>query len=148
MDLASLNERELEDLYRSAPLGPTPRGRFRGRMLGFVAPGGPGPAMRLLDRALFEWTPYGIDFDRSLWWFVAPALRVGRFRASVGPSRWREAEVVRLEYDVSRLPGPLRRILYDEVKPLDEGTALGLGGVNAERGRGDHFFFALERLGS
>jgi hypothetical protein len=36
-------------------------------------------------------------------------------------------------------------MLYDEVKPLSADLLLGLGGVNAETGEGDHFFFTLER---
>ena len=31
------------------------------------------------------------------------------------------------------------------VKPLSADLCLGLGGINAERGEGDHFFFALYR---
>jgi hypothetical protein len=36
-------------------------------------------------------------------------------------------------------------MLYDEVKPLSRDACLGIGGVNAGRGAGDHFFFVLER---
>jgi hypothetical protein len=34
-------------------------------------------------------------------------------------------------------------LLYDEVKMLSPSLCLGIGGINAARGRGDHFFFAL-----
>ena len=34
-------------------------------------------------------------------------------------------------------------LLYDELKPLPDGSVLGLGGINGERGSGDHFFFLL-----
>jgi hypothetical protein len=51
--------------------------------------------------------------------------------------------VLQLHYDVSRLP--IRRVLYDEIKPLADGTILGLGGIDAGRGEGDHFFFELRR---
>ena len=30
-----------------------------------------------------------------------------------------------------------------EVKPLADGRIIGIGGINAERGRGDHFWFEL-----
>jgi hypothetical protein len=36
-------------------------------------------------------------------------------------------------------------VLYDEVKPLGPDLCLGIGGINARVGRGDHFFFALAR---
>lgn len=64
----------------------------------------------------------------------------------VGPSRWRDTEAVTLHYERSRLPAPIRGVLYDEVKPLTDTICLGLGGINAERGDGDQFFFALERF--
>lgn len=41
----------------------------------------------------------------------------------------------------------MRGLLYDEVKPIDEGWVLGLAGMSLGLRRGDHFFFALERLG-
>ena len=69
------------------------------------------------------------------------------FEARVERSRWRETDSVVLRYEGSRLPGALRRLLYDEVKPLGEGLVLGIGGGNDGPGRGDHFFFALERVG-
>jgi hypothetical protein len=144
VDLRASSLDELEELYCSAPIGPRPRGGFRGRVLRRVesrlAHSGSGTAILLP----FERAPFGIDFERSIWFFVRPWLRIGRFRADVGPSRWRDAEVLRLEYDVSRLPRPIRGFLYDEVKPLSDTLCLGLGGINADRGKGDLFFFALE----
>jgi hypothetical protein len=62
---------------------------------------------------------------------------------NAGRSRWRDTETVRLHYEVSRLPGPVRAVLYDEVKVLSPSLCLGIGGINAARGRGDHFFYAL-----
>jgi hypothetical protein len=51
--------------------------------------------------------------------------------------------VVRLGYDVSRLPGFVRRHLYDEVRPLGPELCLGIGGLNRAAGRGALFYFAL-----
>ena len=76
-----------------------------------------------------------------------PPLRIGHFEPSVGPSRWRNTDTIGLHYEISRLPGPIKRVLYDEVKRLDEATCLGIGGENEGPGKGDHFWFALERIG-
>jgi hypothetical protein len=102
--------------------------------------------VRAVDWLLFDAPPFGIDFDTRCWWFGRPRLQAGRFRASPGPSRWRDTPTLRLEYDVSRLPRPVRALLYDEVKPLDGERCLGLGGIDADAGEGDHFFFSLERF--
>jgi hypothetical protein len=94
----------------------------------------------------FKWTPFGVDFDTRLWFFWHAALAAGRFEPRPGRSRWRDTEAVGLHYHVSRLPGPVRGVLYDEVKPLSADLCLCIGGINAPRGQGDHFFFALQRL--
>lgn len=90
--------------------------------------------------------PFGIDFDARRWWFLHPRLAVGRFELCQERSRWRDTDALTLRYHPSRLPGPLRDVLYDEVKPLGDDLLLGLGGLNWEVGRGDHFYFALTRL--
>jgi hypothetical protein len=133
---------ELEDLYRDAALGPAPSGIYRGRFLHWL-PGAHRWQVRALDEILFKRTRFGVDFQRRLWWFLWPGLAAGRFSLSLGPSRWRDAEVFRLDYSPSMLPG--HGWLYDEVKPLDADTCLGMGGLNGPRGEGDHFFFSLTR---
>jgi hypothetical protein len=138
--LRSASLDELEVLYAESSVGPAPAGRWRGATLRYLSP--PRWA-RAVDWLLFDAPPFGIDFDRRCWWFVRPGLAAGRFDASLGPSRWRRTETLRLEYGASRLPGPIRRLLYDEVKPLGSELCLGLGGLNADAGRGEHFFFAL-----
>ena len=75
----------------------------------------------------------------------ATRFAIGRFDARIGPSRWRDTDAIQLHYDPSRLPGPIKGRLYDEIKPLSGDLVLGLGGVNAERGEGDHFWFVLTR---
>lgn len=134
-----------ERTYREAPLHAPPRGVYVGRHRGFLLTEGARRLdVRAFDTMLFVWPEWGIDFGRNLWWFGSPKLAVGRFRVERGPSRWREAEVYQLHYDVSRLP--LRGLLYDEVKTLDDDRAIGIGGTNHPRGRGDHFWFELNRL--
>jgi len=144
-DLRSMRVDELETLFgHEARIG-VPRGCHRGHFLAWLDP---PPAQRKRwrwpQRVGFQWTPFGVDFDRGLWFFFHPAVAIGRFEPSVEPSRWRETEAVVLRYEGSRLPFWFRRILYDEVKPLSEGLVLGIGGSNEGRGWGDHFFFALE----
>lgn len=134
-----------ERAFREAPLGEPPRGVFVGRHRGFLrTEGARRRDVRFLDTVLFVWPTWGIDFDRCLWWFGHPRLATGRFRVERGPSRWRDAEVYRLVYDVSRLP--IRGLLYDEVKTLEADRAIGIGGTNHPRGVGDHFFFELNRV--
>jgi hypothetical protein len=138
---------ELEARYAaaSAPVA-APAGLFVGETLRrLTTPGARRAAVRALQIPLFSWLPWGIDFDARRWFFVRPALTIGRFDATVGPSRWRDTDAIRLTYHGSRLPAPARRLLYDELKPLGPDLALGLGGTNAERDAGDHFFFLLTR---
>lgn len=146
-ELEGLSIAELERLFAHDSAIDVPEGRFEGRVLARLDNRG---ARRLRWRAMqipmFEWLPFGIDFDRSRWFFVSPSAQVGRFEARVERSRWRDTEVVTLRYEPSRLPGPIKSILYDEVKPLSDDLVLGLGGQNAGTGEGDHFFFALTRV--
>jgi hypothetical protein len=136
---------ELEALYSEPRSVCVPSGIFRGVHLAWLdTPGARHPVIRPLQHLGFRLTPFGIDFTAQRWFFFHRRLGAGRFTADVGVSRWRNTVTVRLRYDVSRLPGPLRALLYDEVKPLSSTLCLGLGGINAPRGSGDHFFFALE----
>lgn len=138
---------ELERTYGGPLAAPALSGVFEGRFLRFLdTRGAHRLPTRVMDTLLFDWTRFGIDFDRRLWWFGWPGAGIGRFRDSPGPSRWRDTDVLRLEYDVSRLPSPVRKLLYDEIKPLDDDHALGLGGLDAPRGEGDHFWFELRRI--
>ena len=147
-DLEHADRATLEDLFASEPVGALsiPHGRFTGTHLSWLP--GRRPRVDWLHPIIwmgFDLLRFGIDFDDARWFFVAPRMRVGHFRASVGPSRWRDTSTVRLDYDVSRLPGPVRGLLYDEVKPLSDDLCLGIGGTNADRGEGERFFFALTR---
>lgn len=120
-------------------------GLVRGSFLGPVdSPAARRLHVRALDALLFRIVRWGLDLDAQRWWFEHPRLAAGHFRVVLGPSRWRDTRVLQLHYDVSRLP--VRGILYDELKPLPDGRILGLGGVDAGRGEGDHFFFELTPL--
>lgn len=135
---------ELEALYATGGSVDVPTGHYRGLHLRRIdAPGARRPGYAL--SAAFGLLPFGIDFDRCCWTFGHPSVRAGLFVAEPGRSRWRETETVRLRYTPSRLPFFVRRVLYDEVKPLTSSLALGMGGLWADAGRGDHFFFALLR---
>lgn len=145
-----LDDDALEALYlEDRPLF-VPSGRFRGSVLSRLdTPGARDPIHRATQWVGFEWLSWGIDFDACRWTFARPGaepwFRIGRFEPRIEPSRWRGTSTVGLHYEPSRLPGPIRARLYDEIKPLDADTCLGLGGVNAGPGVGDHFWFLLER---
>jgi hypothetical protein len=146
-DLKRSSVAELEEIFASDDPFAIPDGRYRGiHLVRLDNRGAREPRTRWAQYVGFELTPFGIDFDDRRWYFFHPRLRAGKFQARIGPSRWRPTEAVTLHYDPSRLPTPLRNILYDEVKPLTDRLCLGLGGLNAGRGEGDHFFFALERI--
>ena len=124
-----------------------PSGVHRGHHLAWLEhPEARRKRWRWPQRVGFEWAPWGVDFDRRLWFFFRQSLAAGRFTPQIERSRWHETQAVALHYEVSRLPGPLRGLLYDEVKPLDERWMVGIGGMQLGPRRGDHFLFALERL--
>ncbi len=137
---------ELEALFALGDATAVPRGSFRGTFLRYLETRG---ARRLRWRAFYEliFRPFrfGVDFDTRRWSFGVPSLQIAHFEPRLQPSRWRDTQAVALHYQRSRLPGIVRGLLYDEVKPLSEDLVLGIGGVNAERDDGDHFFFALSR---
>ena len=145
-DLRRAGLDELERLYAAAGPVAVPSGSFRGVHLRWLETSGARhPLFRPIEVLGFERTPFGVDFDRRCWFFVKPWVAMGRFEPQPGASRWRHTDTVQLRYHVSRLPGPIRRILYDEVKPLGPDLCLGIGGINRRAGPGDHFFFALAR---
>ncbi len=148
-DLTTSDAPALERLYRETPLAAAlPPGRFRGVTLVRLRNGGADRRRhRLLEWLGFEALSYGMDLDRRVWQFVNPRIRLGEFDASPGPSRWRDTQTFRLDYSRARLPRPIRSALYDELKPLGDDLLLGIGGVNAGRGEGDHFFYAMVRAG-
>lgn len=144
--LQSASRDELEKIYRHSEPVAWEDALWRGHflcMLDSVA--ARSRALKWISEIGFANAPFWIDSERRLWCFGTPEIGVGRFEAKPGPSRWRSAQTVRLDYHVSRLPGLIRRELYDEVKPLSSDLCLGISGINAERGHGELFFFALTR---
>lgn len=138
---------ELERMFALPVPAVAPRGVYVGEFLTYVeSPGARKRWVRAIDDLAFGRTRFGVDFDASAWWFFRPSLLAGHFALSTGRSRWRDTDVLRLRYNRSYLPGFLKHRLYDEVKPFSDGTVLGLGGLNYERGEGDHFFFLLTPL--
>ncbi len=148
-ELDAMSLEGLESLWAQPVELAPPRGLYRGHVLRRID--NSGSRRRLWywsQRVGFEWMPFGVDFDRGLWFFFTSRVALGRFEARVAPSRWRDTDAIGLHYEGSRLPRSIRRHLYDEVKPLDRGRLLGLGGINADRGLGDHFYFVLEHIDS
>ena len=145
-DLRQMSLPELEALWKETPIGPAPLGNFRGAFLRWVDSAGARKlAVRAFDTPAFIWAPFGVDFDRRAWWFFHRKALVGRFDLTAGRSRWRDTEAQQVHYGASKLPGPVKNLLYDEVKQLTGSIVLGIGGMNADAGEGDHFFFALSR---
>ncbi len=145
-DLRAADLDQLEQIYASDHPFALPDGRYRGTYLHTLDnPGSQALSNRIILLG-FEYPPFGVDFDAGRWFFFHPTLLIGGFTPSIAPSRWRDTETVALDYQRSRLPRPIKRILYDEVKPLSDELALGIGGINAGPDRGDLFFFALQRF--
>ena len=137
---------ELETLYAEQCPVAIPTGVWRGRHLMWLdTEAARHPILRPLEELVFARLPWSIDFDRRRWFWLGMPIGVGHFSPSAGPSRWRDAETLRLLYDDRALPGFVNQFLYDEVKPLSDELCLGLGGISAGRGKGEQFFFALTR---
>lgn len=146
-EISALSFDHLESYWAKPVELSRPRGLYRGHVLGRIDhPTSRRPIWRWSERIGFEWAPFGIDFDRRLWFFFTARLAMGRFDIEIAQSRWRDTEAVGLHYESSKLPHGIRRWLYDEVKPLSDKWMLGIGGINAGPGEGDHFYFALERV--
>lgn len=139
---------ELDDLYVAGAAPRVPVGRFRGELLRWIdGPTARDPLWRPFCVLAFQLSPFGIDFDRRCWFFWhSPRLAAGRFEPRAGRSRWRPTQTLGLSYESSRLPGLVRRQLYDEVKPLSAELCLGIGGINRQGAAGAIFFFALSRV--
>lgn len=145
--LSDASVTELESLYARAGDIRVPVGCFAGRHLAWLdTPAARHALLRPIEQLFFADLPWTIDFARRRWFWLQKRVGIGRFFASVGPSRWRDTETIRLLYDDPLLPGFVNLWLYDEVKPLGDDLCLGLGGISARRGVGEQFFFALRRI--
>lgn len=146
--LKGMSLAQLEELYAREDDVDLPTGFFNGQLLQWLdTRDARHPLWRPAIALMFEACPFGVDFTNRRWFFFQRSLAAGRFEARVEPSRWRDTRAVCLHYEGSRLPGPIRGVLYDEVKPLNRDLCLGLGGINRPGSQGDIFFFALQRAG-
>jgi hypothetical protein len=145
-ELCHAERDELEACYARASALDVPRGVFRGRHLMWLdTRAARHPVLRPVEELVFARLPWRIDFARRRWYWLGAPVGFGHFSPSIGPSRWRDTETVRMLYDDRALPGFVNQFLYDEVKPLSADVCLGLGGISAGRGKGEQFFFALQR---
>jgi len=143
-DLKNASIEGLETLYCEHTASPSPKGCFQGIFLQRLdKPGNRRPLY--YGSKSFEFLPFGIDFNSCKWYFFHPLMRIAKFRTQCEASRWRDCEVIKLHYDVSHLPSVIKRVLYDEIKPISHDLCLGLGGFNLEKDEGDQFYFALIR---
>jgi hypothetical protein len=144
--LRSATREELEAIYRDMPPVDWTPALWRGHFLCMLeSAGARNLALRWISEIGFGNAPFWLDADEGLWCFGTPEIGIGRFVPRRGRSRWRDTTTLCLEYHQSKLPGLIRRELYDEVKPLTPDLALGISGINAGAGAGELFFFALTR---
>jgi hypothetical protein len=142
---------QLETLFmQPAPLAYPVPGNYAGKWLKRIENAGTYKPFNLISQWLmFEIMPFGITFQNDntgIWYFFNPALAAGNFVMKNGASMWRDTKAVALNYETAKLPGFVRGILYDEIKPLSENHALGIGGFKGPAGDGDNFFFLLTRV--
>lgn len=140
-DLRHSSLLELETLYAETPVKEPPRGCYQGLFLQRLDTRTRRKPLHYVSMP-FGYLSFGIDFESQRWFFYHRRIQAGLFTLDKGPSRWRDTETFRLHYAHAKLPGFVKDKLYDEVKPLSDQLALGLGGVNRGDG-GDHFYFAL-----
>lgn len=145
----SATELEAVFIAPGEPRLPQP-GNYAGTWLCRIENAGTYKPFNLVSQWLmFEITPFGITFQndkKGIWYFFNPALAAGNFEMHAENSRWRDTRCVTLNYETSTLPGPVRGILYDEVKVLSDMHCLGIGGFNGPAGDGDNFYFLLTRV--
>ncbi|MBL8035825.1 MAG: hypothetical protein JNJ69_19125 [Leptospiraceae bacterium] len=149
-DFKAKSAAELDSIFCSAGPARLPAtGNYRGTWLARIENAGTYKPFNLISQWLmFEVTPFGITFSDSnsgIWYFFNPALAAGNFVMRAEASRWRNTQCVTLNYESANLPGPVRDILYDEVKVIDDEHALGIGGFKGPAGDGDNFYFLLTR---
>jgi hypothetical protein len=132
-DLLSLDVPMLEALYRNArvPKISELTGDLRGRMLAWPrAPAPIGLALRTLAGSdLFPWRGKSFTAHSEIEGegknrVVSDAVRLFRFKTSIGRSRAGDFDAVQLDYD---LPGNPRivRAIRDEIREIDTGLQLG-----------------------
>lgn len=147
--LEKLTAQELEALYlhNDAFAIPT-EGTYRGRyLLRIDSEASRNWFYNFVVYACFQTRHFGLNFfrDHANWYFHHKSLAAGYCAPTTQRSRWRDCDVIALDYAKSRLPAPIRNLLYDELKPLSDTLLLGMGGANLKnRSKGDLFFFCIE----
>jgi hypothetical protein len=149
--LRNKSERELDEIFCSSGEARLPApGNYQGAWLTWIEnPGTRKPFNQISQTLMFKLTPFGITFNADstgIWYFFNPLLAAGNFMMRAEPSYWRETEAVSLNYEMSKLPGLVKGMLYDEIKVIDNNHILGLGGFKAPRDEGDNFYFLLSRV--
>ena len=142
--------RELDAIFTAPGTARLPaEGNYRGTWLRRIENAGTYKPFNLISQWLmFEVTPFGITFHSDgtgIWYFFHPVLAAGNFVMHSEASRWRTTQCVTLNYENAALPGPVRDILYDEIRVLSDDHALGIGGFKGPAGDGDNFYFLLTR---
>ncbi len=148
-DLLSLTPEELEATYRDAAT-PAPTafdGEYDGILLGgrVVGLGGAFP-VNFVNTSLSPWkgkvfldssAEGGSGGNRIV---LGPIRRVLLpFRTHIGPSRFGEIPALHVNYDIPENPAWFRKLMFDELKQLDDDLFLGIGGVRIARK--DRFLF-------
>lgn len=150
-EFRSLSEAELSRRFCQNPGAPRLEpGNYKGTWLTRIENAGMYKPFNLITQWLmFDVTPFGISFhgdSGGIWYFFHPSLAAGDFDISLKRSRWRDTDCLALTYDHAKLPGLVRDLLYDEIKPLSSTHALGIGWFNQPAGEGDNFYFLLTRV--
>ncbi len=145
--LKTCNMTQLEELYaRDGDITIPTSGSYKGVYLKRLSnPGADNLFNRVSQWAAFDAMSFGLNFypDYGDWFFYHSSVAMGRFTPRIEQSRWRDTNTITLNYQVSKLPSPVRNVLYDEIKPMTDSLLLGMGGLNRDRDVGDHFFFAI-----
>ena len=142
---------ELDAIFSAPGAARLPQpGNYKGTWLRRIENAGTYKPFNLISQWLmFELTPFGITFNADatgIWYFFNPALAAGNFAMCAEASKWRNTQCATLNYENAGLPGPVRDILYDEVRVLSDNHCLGIGGFKGPAGDGDNFYFLLTRL--
>lgn len=147
-EFKSYETKELEHLFAANDASlRLESGNYKGTWLRRIEHAGSYKPFNLVSQwLLFDVTPFGITLHADgtgIWYFFHPTIAAGEFRLTEEKSQWRSTEALTLRYDDAKLPGFVRALLYDEIKPLSNLHAIGIGGFNEPTGEGDNFFFLL-----
>lgn len=123
-DLLGMTRDELDDLYRSSPAGPVPRGRSRGTAIFFPGRWPDGVLRGLVRLLVWRGKVFRTGEDGSSLKNLIGPLSLELFRADVYPeeSWFSPGEAVILDYSNSSF---LVRKIRDEIRRVGDGLYLG-----------------------